>query len=67
MILTDFLPQFYQGRICKYAARIRQLSLITKAFGNHVPECNNSCTRQMALICLCGIASAMTKERVIME
>ncbi|GBM00823.1 hypothetical protein AVEN_257346-1 [Araneus ventricosus] len=21
MILTDFLPQFYQGRVCKYAAR----------------------------------------------
>ncbi|GBL72757.1 hypothetical protein AVEN_127980-1 [Araneus ventricosus] len=20
MILTDFLPQFYQGRVCKYAA-----------------------------------------------
>ncbi|GBN39436.1 hypothetical protein AVEN_175492-1 [Araneus ventricosus] len=21
MILTDFLPQFYQGRVCKYASR----------------------------------------------
>ncbi|GBL89625.1 hypothetical protein AVEN_104591-1 [Araneus ventricosus] len=23
MILTDFLPQFYQGRVCKYATRPR--------------------------------------------
>ncbi|GBL95909.1 hypothetical protein AVEN_227142-1 [Araneus ventricosus] len=22
MILTDFLPQFYQGRVCKYADRM---------------------------------------------
>ncbi|GBM77866.1 hypothetical protein AVEN_172439-1, partial [Araneus ventricosus] len=22
MILTDFLPQFYQGRDCKYASRL---------------------------------------------
>ncbi|GBL74116.1 hypothetical protein AVEN_231012-1 [Araneus ventricosus] len=27
MILTDFLPQFYQGRVCKYASRSRHRSV----------------------------------------
>ncbi|GBM48758.1 hypothetical protein AVEN_191301-1 [Araneus ventricosus] len=39
MILTDFLPQFYQGRVCKYAAGLgiskRSVCSFSRAHGQH--------------------------------
>ncbi|GBL61887.1 hypothetical protein AVEN_72085-1 [Araneus ventricosus] len=39
MILTDFLPQFYQGRVCKYAAGLgiskRSVCSFSRSHGQH--------------------------------
>ncbi|GBM67927.1 hypothetical protein AVEN_185351-1 [Araneus ventricosus] len=39
IILSDFLPQFYQGRVCKYASRWTSLStpFQSASRGGHLP------------------------------
>ncbi|GBN57359.1 hypothetical protein AVEN_151178-1 [Araneus ventricosus] len=42
IILSDFLPQFYQGRFCKYAYRANRLMLSPYAFTElpeSIPDC----------------------------
>ncbi|GBM38089.1 hypothetical protein AVEN_203215-1 [Araneus ventricosus] len=58
IILSDFLPQFYQGRVCKYATRL--IHLLTQKMSSEGIETRVATGDSDVYIVKCGLEKAIS-------